>query len=297
MSGAAVANHDLYRREATAPREPLGDAQIFGGVVAGVIRNSLAHSQDARRRFLEGLWIELKRFGAANVRNIELSRIRGIESVRVEGPVLHHGTLVISALSALLECERIFEFGASDGESAWLLAHNAPTVRIYTFDSESPSLPARHSRFRGTPEESRITQLFGDAATFDFSSYSGTIDLVLINGSHRSGFMRSDTEAAFSMLSELGSIVWYGYTDYPGVYAYLNKLASSLDHPVFHILGTQLALYSRWDIVVPDMTDAASVRQLGGRAGYAASLRGSGEALVDEDCNAPVLASSGGRPL
>ena len=46
------------------------------------------------------------------------------------------------------------------------------------------------------------------------------------------------------------SIIWYGYSYQPAVYAYLNKLAPLLDRPLYHLVGTRLALYSRWDIVV-----------------------------------------------
>ena len=53
-------------------------------------------------------------------------------------------------------------------------------------------------------------------------------------------------------LSELGTIVWDDYTHSAGAYAYLNTLAPALDRPVFHLLGTRLAVYSRWDIVLPD---------------------------------------------
>ena len=223
---------------------------VLPTVVAGVIRNSFAEPKGVRRRLLDNLWIELKRYGAPNVRNIELSRIRDIQSVRVEGPVVRHGALIVSALSMLLESEQIFDFGTSDGETSWLIAHNHPKVRIYTFDGESSSPAGDRRRFDDTIEASRITELRGDSATFDFSPYSGLIDLVHIDASRRPGSIRSDTDAAFSLLSELGSIVWYGYTNSPGVYAFLNQLAPSLDRPIYHFLGTRLALYSRWDIVI-----------------------------------------------
>ena len=63
--------------------------------------------------------------------------------------------------------------------------------------------------------------------------------------------LREETDAAFSLLSELGTIIWDNYTHSAAAYAYLNALAPALDRPVFHLLGTRLALYSRWDIVRP----------------------------------------------
>lgn len=245
------------------------DRPILPGVLAGVIRNALARPGHLRRGLLKNLWIELKRFGAGYVRNVELARIRGIQGIRVEGPVARHEPLVLSALSQVLECERIFEFGTSQGDTTWLLAHNLPSARIYTLDLARPEDAACaeleladraeyfntwecRTRFSGTPEASGITQLHGDSATFDFSPYRGNIDLVLVDASDSYSYVKLDTEAALGMLSDLGTIVWHDYTNYSGIYAYLNELAPSLDRPIFHILDTSLALYSRWQVVVPD---------------------------------------------
>ena len=75
---------------------------------------------------------------------------------------------------------------------------------------------------------------------------------MLIDAKDAAGDIRSETDAAFSLLSELGTIVWDNYSHSADAYAYLNTLAPALDRPVFHILGTRLALYSRWDIVRPE---------------------------------------------
>ena len=215
------------------------------------------------------LWIELKRYGAPRIRNIEPSRIRGIDRVRVDGPVRRHSPLVVAALAKLLECETIFQLGPDNGDTAWLLAHNLPNARVFVLDegivaphrpAPGPTdrvyqLPGRDHGFSldATADPGRITQLHGDSATFDFLKYTGSADLVYIEGSRRPDQVRSDTEASFGLLSELGTIVWDGYSGDAGVYAYLNELAPSLDRPIYHILNTRLALYSRWDIVTPDI--------------------------------------------
>ena len=123
-----------FKTSRDRPAQPIGNLRLVPGVVAGALRNSFADPHDLRDGFLRNVWVELKRFGAPNVRTVELSRIRGIQRVSVEGPVVRHGALVVSALAALLECERIFEFGTSDGETSRLLAHNLPAAEIYTFD-------------------------------------------------------------------------------------------------------------------------------------------------------------------
>jgi predicted O-methyltransferase YrrM len=236
-------------------------------VIGGTVRNGLADLGQLRARLLKNLWIELKRYSARNVRNIELSQIRGLEHVQVEGPVWRHDSLILGALAKLLQCETIFEFGTYRGDTAWLLAHNLPTARVLTLDLPGPEAVHRAkfeltdggeyftswdrgSRFRKTPEGGRITQLFGDTATFNFLPYSGSVDLAYIDASHSYSYVKSDTEAAFGLLSDLGTIVWDDYTYYPGIYQYLNELAPLLDRPIFHLLGTRLAIYSRWDIVL-----------------------------------------------
>jgi hypothetical protein len=240
---------DPLKTSRDRPSQPIGNLRILPGVVSGALRNSFADPHDLRYGLLRSVWVELKRFAAQNVRTVELTRIRGIDRLNVDGPVVRHGSLVVSALAALLECERIFDFGTSDGETSRLLAHNLPSAEIYSFEA-APE--ARHARAGSIPPApaSGLARLYGDSATFDFSPYSGSVDLVHIDGASRVESLSADADAAFGMLSDLGSIIWYGYSYQPAVYAFLNKLAPALDRPVYHLLGTRLALYSRWDIVV-----------------------------------------------
>ena len=252
-------------RGATGEIRRVENRHILPGVAAGVMRSSL----DPRRRhaLMKDLWVDLKRGGASNVVNVEAERIRGIDSVRVTGPVSRTCRLMLAALAKVLDAEAIFEIGTYLGETTWTLAHNQPKAHVHTLDLPGPAAVAaagleltdpeyfvrwdRGRYFRGTPEAERITQLLGDSASFDFSPYSGRMDLVFIDASHSYSYVRSDTDAAFGMLTELGMIVWDDYTYYPGVYAYLNEIAPTLDRPIFHILGTRLAVYSRWNLLLP----------------------------------------------
>jgi hypothetical protein len=252
------------RRERQA--RTIGNRHIAVSVLAGVVRNALTDVGAHRSSFLTNIWIELKRYGARQIPGIELSRIRGIDRVRVDGPVRRHSPMVVTALAILLESETVFEFGPDTGDTAWLLAHNLANARIYQLDegtgppqSVRPAYPLQQlsggddRRRDATTPASRIIRLNGDSTTFDFRPYSGTADLVYIEGSQRQARITSDTEAAFGLLSELGTIVWDGYSGDAGVYAYLNDLSSSLDRPLLHILGTRLVVYSRWDMVIPDL--------------------------------------------
>jgi predicted O-methyltransferase YrrM len=220
----------------------------------------------AGHRLLKDVWIDAKRHCAPSVRNVTVDEIRELAGVTVTGGVSRHCHLVLCALAKLLDCRTAFEIGTYRGEMTWLLAHNLPGLRVLTLDL--PNLEAadhtaleltdrgqyfthwdRGVRYAGTPEAARITPLSGDSATFDFAPYQEKMDLVFIDASHSYSYAQSDTEAALRMLSPRGAIVWDDYTYYPGVYTFVNELAPSLDPPVFHILETRLAVYSRVDLL------------------------------------------------
>jgi predicted O-methyltransferase YrrM len=238
--------------------------QLIASTSGNFVRTMLFDRTGARYRLLGHLWLELQRFLAPHIRNVDLADL-AVDRMLVEGDVSRHCRLVLSAMAKLLECRNVFEIGTYLGQTSWALAHNNPQAHVYTLDL--PSLEAvnelkydvtdpeyfvawnRGIRFAGTPEASRITQLFGDSATFDFSPYRGKMDLVFIDGGHSEPYVRSDTRAALEMLSEHGTIVWDDYLYYPGIYKVVNELSASMRPGVFHIVGTRLAVYSRLDIL------------------------------------------------
>ena len=222
----------------------MSDWRILSAVIGGAIRHSIADPGQIRRALLDDLWVDLKSFGGATVRPIELSRIRGIDLVQVDGPVRQRSALVLATIAAILDCDTVFELGPDRSQTADLLAHNLPAARIYTL-APGTAGPAR------TENDQRVTALQGEPATFDFAPYSGKIDLVYIRTARPQARLRTSTDAAFGMLSEYGTVVWDAYTSDPAVYAFLNRLAPSLDRPTFHLMGTPFAVYSRWDLILP----------------------------------------------
>lgn len=243
----------------------VSDRHLAAGVLSGAARRWVAGEAAPRYRFFDNVWIELKSYSAARVRNIPLGRVRGIDRVHVDGPVRRHSPLIVTALARLVEPETVFGFGPDRGGLARLLGHNLPEARIFWLREESERsgpIPLTHIErvYRASggnaddagdePAGAQITYLSGSSATFDLLRYSGIADVVYIDASMRD--VASDTDAAFGLLSALGMIVWDGYPRDPGVYAFLNRLAGELDHPVFHLLGTRLAFYSRWDIVLAE---------------------------------------------
>src|SRR2546428_6959165 len=220
----------------------MSDWRILSAVIAGVIRHSIADPGQIRRALLDDLWVDLKSFGAATVRPIELSRIRGIDLVQVDGPVRRRSALVLATIAALLDCDTVFELGPDRSQIADLLAHNLPAARIYTL-APGTAGPAR------TDDDQRVTELQGEPAAVDFTPYSGKIDLLYIRAARPQARPRTRTDAAFGMLSEYGTVIWDAYTSDPAVYAFLNRLAPSLDRPPFHLAGTPLPGSSAGDLI------------------------------------------------
>lgn len=162
---------------------------------------------------------------------------------------------------------RIFEFGTCTGRTAYLLARNSPadaTVTTLTLapdqleryehtdrDAREAAKRARkestYTRFRysGTDVERKVEQRFGDSKAFDETPYSGSCDLIFVDGSHAYSYVVSDTEKALRMVAPGGFIVWHDYKgpqgSARGVFERLNELVHTL--PLVRVQGTSLVVY------------------------------------------------------
>jgi predicted O-methyltransferase YrrM len=169
----------------------------------------------------------------------------------------------LAVVAQLKEALRIFEFGTFDGATSLLLAKAAPTAQVFTIDlpPESYSAPqdfgypaspgeyeSAHDEvgheFRDTPEGERITQLFGDTTTFDFSEYVGTMDLVIVDAGHGYEAARSDTENALQLAGPSGVVIWDDFIpQWPGVMQAVMEAADRHGLPVFRVRGTGFVVY------------------------------------------------------
>jgi predicted O-methyltransferase YrrM len=217
---------------------------------------------------MRDVWGVVKRFGARKIENVELGQLGPVADTVVETYLDDPNRGVIAALCRALEAKTFFEIGTNRGRTAWTVARNNPDCEVFTLD-----LPSRASidqlmlqvnasdrdffvqawdrgdAYRGREEEQRITTLEGDSATFDFSPYTGRMDVVFIDGAHSYSYVKNDSERAFRMLAPDGLIAWDDYPAIPGVYRYLNELALGLDRRLYHIFGTRLVLYSQRQLV------------------------------------------------
>jgi predicted O-methyltransferase YrrM len=91
------------------------------------------------------------------------------------------------------------------------------------------------------PHGTEIVQLYGDSATFDFSPWEKTIDLVFIDGAHSNSYVLNDTIQAFKVVRDGGLIIWHDFkASCPGLIRALKKIGKDVD--LMHIEGTSLVV-------------------------------------------------------
>ena len=121
----------------------------------------------------------------------------------------------------------IFEIGTYVGRTTLNLALNSrKEARIYTLDFPRGTHDgySAGSLFQRLPLKKKITQLYGESSSFEFSKYFGTVDFVFIDASHTYEHALSDSLNALKMLRRgRGTIAWHDY-GWQGVAPALNKL-------------------------------------------------------------------------
>lgn len=195
--------------------------------------------------------------------NIDLTLL---EPMAAGGNVSTLELLVIASLSRRAKPPTAFEIGTFDGRTTLNIAANlGPNGRVYTLDL--PQLELRDTKFElapgegafvdkkesgtkflGTTHATKITQLYGDSAKFDFSPYEARIGIVFVDGSHAYDYVRQDTVSALRLASENAIILWHDYQqDWPGVIRALNEFqqteAACAD--MVRIEGTSLVILKR----------------------------------------------------
>ena len=165
---------------------------------------------------------------------------------------------ILAALVTINSPRRIFEIGTYDGATTLMLARAAPRAEVFTLDLQPESADAADvfeeatnaaasgvgSRFAGREEAARITRLFGDSLTFDYTPWRGSIDLVLVDAGHSYENARADTMTALSLLSPGGIVVWDDYMPgWPGVVRAVDELPQRAQ--IRRPEGTALAILDR----------------------------------------------------
>jgi len=185
------------------------------------------------------------------------------EPVESDGNISLTEIAVISKLIKNHNPSQLFELGTFDGRTTLNMAANCSrNARVYTLDlprekaslTELPIAPGEEkyiekevsgSRYLGTDCEQKITQLYGDSATFDFSPFLDTMDFIFVDGAHSYEYVLNDSKQALKLLKGgKGLILWHDYDKiwWEGLTIALNELylEGAQFKEIKHIHGTSL---------------------------------------------------------
>lgn len=172
--------------------------------------------------------------------------------------------VLATAAAGVAPESEIVEIGTFDGRTTLNLAINAPAnVRIITLDlpREAPTQfePATGERLfvdksapgerfrRAAPQWSahaaRISQVFGDFATYDWSRHFGRAGLVFVDGSHAYDCVLGDSATALRLVDKSGAVIWHDYGVWDGVTRALDDFEMKQRLGLRHIRGTTLVVF------------------------------------------------------
>lgn len=164
------------------------------------------------------------------------------------------GTLRLSELVCLayliqvLKPKSVLEIGTFRGRTTALFAANGEEqIHIWTMDLP----PDRCSHIVGefyapSVHSKKITQLYGNTLTYNFDTYTKSMDFVWIDACHDYKYVVNDTEIAINCTKPGGWIAWHDYrhtSNWSGVTRHVRDLANDRRLTnIRHILGTSIAI-------------------------------------------------------
>jgi predicted O-methyltransferase YrrM len=185
----------------------------------------------------------------------------------LDGGGINTSIAELAHLALLTRCispKAIFEIGTFRGRTALNFALNSPDdCVVYTMDlgaddrqAATGTMNAADAQivqnsltgcdYRGKDVSHKIRQVFGNSLEFDFSPYTGGMDLVFVDGAHHYEAVVSDTRNGLAMLKPGGYLVWHDFANY-GDYNDVTRGVLDLlpGSEVIQIENTQLAVYRK----------------------------------------------------
>ena len=238
----------------------------FGTFFALVIQLIQApFSREARYKLSETY--DVLHYPFPSTKRVSLNQLLYHEDLRLEMASVkanpHNVTefelLAICSLIKDRNASMIFEIGTYDGRTTRAMAMNiGNSGHIFTLnlppdmdfvktgtvnvDEQLAHKVVSGERFINTTQQSLITQLFGNSATFDFLPYHQKMDVIFIDGAHSEEYVENDTIQAMKLLkSDGGMIIWHDAHLF-GVANYLRKLVFIKKVDLCFIKGTSIAI-------------------------------------------------------
>lgn len=246
--------------------------QRFSRAVATIAMNTarLVFAPDLAREFFAYVYLYSPIPYSQAIRTINWNELFADPfraEVRLKRCVLDYGNLSYTEVMTIClliqdtKPKAIFEFGTFNGVTTLQMALNSrDDCRIFTLNlpasgAETAMALGKYSRdkllhpanagtatvFDQEPEAVKIEQLLGDSATFDFSRFKRSVDLVFIDACHEYDYVKCDTENALKMIAKSGGVIlWHDFPNAPGVMRYLEEMSDKLE--IRHISNTRLAM-------------------------------------------------------
>jgi Methyltransferase domain len=260
-----LSNIDVFAGHVTARLNAIYALRLYHPI------STLAHSLRRRSRSFRGKAsrheqpTSLPKVAWSDV--FHQQKVSVIETAKRSGNVtLNELAILAEAAAGIPNGTEVLEIGTFDGRTTINLALNAPARSlIFTLDllpnqptqiqlehgerqyveKPMPGTRFSHNR-RSIPElTERITQLFGDSATFDWSDHYGKVGLVFVDGSHAYDYVRVDSATAMRLAAINGVVLWHDYGVWEGVTRALEDLEATKNLGLQHIRGTSLVCWRR----------------------------------------------------
>jgi len=170
----------------------------------------------------------------------------------------------LALLTRALRPSGVFEIGTFRGRTALNFALNAPVdAKVYTLDlpphersdaqkrtnpSDATIISASRTGidYRDSDVAHKITQLYGDSSSFDFTPYYGKMDLVYVDGAHDYEAVRRDSQNAIQMLRPGGYALWDEFCNYGDYNDVTRAVIDAVPRgEVVQVANTQLAVYRK----------------------------------------------------
>lgn len=174
--------------------------------------------------------------------------------------------LVIGHLVKMYNPRVVFEFGTYRGTTTATMALNSPDdCEVYTLDiiEQPPSMNGRNQQYEwdmdfshpedvgisfrnpecdiGKKATKKITQLWGDSMTYDFSPWYDKCDLVFVDASHEYENALSDIRQALEMVSRTGAVLVHDFAVwYPTVMQAVGEIVTASQMEFYVWQGTTL---------------------------------------------------------
>jgi hypothetical protein len=191
---------------------------------------------------------------------IDPAPVRLLQPRKSSGDVnLAELAVLASAAAATRVGEEIIEISTFDAEPGCKLPHLdvftldlppdvAPKFALAQGESAFVQMPRSGRHFREAPAQwakpaGRITQLFGDSATFDWSAHFGRAGLVFVDGSHAYDYVVADTDTALRLVANKGMVIWHDFGVWDGVTRALEEIEASRHLGLRHVRGTSLVAW------------------------------------------------------